>query len=97
MSQNGNTSPEITASRQRIQTLLEEMPAENLPFLEQFLQLINHYNPSLTPPSEQKQETPYRYPTVAMPASSLRGWSQILEEGYEGDALADSEAIYDDF
>jgi hypothetical protein len=88
MSQNGNTSPEITASRQRIQLLIEEIPAETLPFLEQFLLLLRQHN--------QPAATSYRYPTVAMPASSLQKWSNLLDEGYEGDALADTESLYDD-
>ncbi len=41
-------------------------------------------------------QTPYLYPTVENPASSLSAWLNVLPEGYEGDALADSEALYDE-
>jgi hypothetical protein len=88
MSSNGNSSPEITASRQRIQLLVEEMPADSLLFLEQLLLFMRQHN--------RPVEANYRYPTVAMPATSLHKWSKLLDEGYEGDALEDSEAIYDD-
>ncbi|NBD36534.1 MAG: type II toxin-antitoxin system prevent-host-death family antitoxin [Chloroflexi bacterium] len=35
------------------------------------------------------------YPTVATPLSSLYALSGSLKDGYEGDALADTEALYD--
>jgi len=41
-------------------------------------------------------EKPYRYPTVPMPVSSLDVWMNLLPEGYEGDALADTEALYEE-
>ena len=37
-----------------------------------------------------------RYPTVANPISSLDAWVDLLPEGYDGDAVADTEALYDD-
>jgi prevent-host-death family protein len=37
-----------------------------------------------------------RYPTVANPISSLDAWVDLLPEGYDGDALADTEALYDE-
>jgi hypothetical protein len=33
---------------------------------------------------------------VAAPASSLKGWVNELTEGYDGNALADSEALHDE-
>ena len=38
---------------------------------------------------------PYQYPTITVPASSLEALSKLLDVGYEGDALADTEALYD--
>jgi len=35
-------------------------------------------------------------PTVTLPASALNDFFQLLPEGYEGNALGDSEALYDD-
>jgi len=37
-----------------------------------------------------------RYPTVATPASSLNVWTDLLPNGCGGDALADTEALYDE-
>ncbi len=40
-------------------------------------------------------QTPYLYPNVVTPYSNLEALSEILVEGYEGNALADTEALYD--
>jgi hypothetical protein len=37
-----------------------------------------------------------RHPTVAPPASSLNAWKDLMPEGCDGDALADTEALYDE-
>ena len=37
-----------------------------------------------------------RYPTVAPPASSLSAWKDLMPGGCGGDALADTEALYDE-
>ena len=37
-----------------------------------------------------------RHPTVAPPASSLNAWKDLMPEGCGGDALADTEALYDE-
>jgi prevent-host-death family protein len=37
-----------------------------------------------------------RYPTVANPVSSLDAWVELLPKGYDGDALADTEELYDE-
>ena len=44
--------------------------------------------------SEAAEKQEY-YPTVSTPLSSLQALSDLLKEGYEGDALADTEALYD--
>lgn len=35
------------------------------------------------------------YPTVANPPSSLKNWHNLIQDGCGGDALADTEALYD--
>ncbi len=45
--------------------------------------------------SEQQVQQVYCYPTVSVPASSLDRWVNLIE-GYEGDAVADTEALYED-
>jgi prevent-host-death family protein len=41
------------------------------------------------------EQKPYLYPNVPVPYSVFEGLSKVLPEGYEGDALADSESLYD--
>jgi hypothetical protein len=44
---------------------------------------------------EPLEGKPYRYPTIAVSAASLAGLEGCLP-GISGDALADTEAVYDD-
>ena len=44
------------------------------------------------PPRSYRTE---RHPTVANPISSLDAWVDLLPEGYDGDAVTDTEALYD--
>jgi hypothetical protein len=73
--------------RQRIQNLLKDLSFESLTVIEQFVRFV-HYQPYSFPEP--------RYPTVSLPASSLDAWTNLLAEGYEGDALLDTEALYDE-
>ncbi len=50
----------------------------------------------LTTQLVKDEESPYWYPTVVLPAKALDGLARILPDGYAGDALADSEALYDE-
>ncbi len=39
--------------------------------------------------------TERRYPIVSVPATSLDAWMNLLPEGYEGNALVDTETLYE--
>lgn len=88
---NITTAPqdEMIHRRQRIQKLLEKMPADELRFVEQFVQLIDQEGYSVV------KESAEQYPTIALPADTF---SQLI--GFMppigGDALQDSESLYDD-
>lgn len=71
----------------RIQNLLEDLPPESLSAVEYFIRFVRH-QPNFF-------NEPY-YPTVLVPAPRLDTWSNILPVGYEGDALKDTEALYDE-
>ncbi len=94
---------ETDAARDRLRKLLDQLPAESLPVVEAFLRFLNRQAEEqkpvvLTEPQSagEKQHSP-RYPdTVTVPISALREVIGILPEGYEGDALADTEALYDE-
>ena len=85
-------------TKQRIYRLLDNLPPTSLPVVEQFVEFLRQQaqrgQPVVTVAGEEA--SPYRYPTVALPASSLDAWVNLLPEGYDGDALADSEAVYDE-
>jgi hypothetical protein len=93
---NGNQRQEAERARQRIRELLQQMPLENLAFIEQFVLFMHQHGQLVVTVSEQKGQVPYLYPSIPVPASSLDSWSKLLDKGYEGDALADTEAVYDD-
>jgi hypothetical protein len=83
----------------RILSLLAELPLESLVVVERFVRFLHEQarrGETVTVVSEKPTRPPYRYPTVAVPASSLSRWLDLVPEGYEGDALADTEALYDE-
>lgn len=45
---------------------------------------------------EQNSFPHYLFETKPLPVDHLSGWLALLETGYEGDALADTEALYDE-
>ena len=87
-------SPE--AMQQRILALLNGLSPENLALVEWFVVSVRERANLPTSLAEGEKRVPYLYPTVALPASTLDGLVGILPEGYDGDALADSESLYDD-
>jgi hypothetical protein len=54
--------------------------------VEQFIRFLRQQEPL---PAQS------HYPTVPTQASSLDGWTDLLTEGCGGDALADTESVYD--
>lgn len=81
-----------------ISELLNDLPPESLAVLKQFVEFLREQAQRGQPVvlASGAETHPYRYPTVAAPASSLKGWVNELTEGYDGNALADSEALYDE-
>ena len=79
-----------------ILALLDDLPPESLTVVEQFVQFLHEQAQRGQPVVVRDERVPYAYPTVPVPASSLDGWLDLAPEGYEGDALADTEALYDE-
>jgi hypothetical protein len=88
-----NTIPENESvrRRQRIQAMLEEMPPEDVVFVERFVQFMNQ-NQGVGLLQEDLPR--YHYPTVALPADAFSQLIGILPP-VEGDALEETEALYD--
>lgn len=95
-----STSPQASmwTTRSRILSLLNDLPPESLTVVERFVQFLREQarreQPVVTV-SEQQKRPPYLYPTVPLPASVLDGLIGIMPP-VEGDALADTEALYDE-
>jgi hypothetical protein len=99
MSTNTDIQTSARSVQSRILTLLEGLPLESLTLVERFVQFLREQarrGQPVVAVSDQEERPPYRYPTVAVPPSSLDGWLNLVPEGYEGDALADTEALYDE-
>ena len=87
-------SPEATQTH--IVKLLSDLSPDSLAFVEQLvLFLRERTQPSATLTTREKR-APYLFPTIALPATSLNAWMNLVPKGYDGDALADSEALYDE-
>jgi hypothetical protein len=82
------------AAQDRILSLLVDLPPDGLAAAEQFVQLLRKY--VAAPAATKSGRISYHYPTILLPASSLDAWVNLTETGYPGDALADTEAIYDE-
>ena len=85
------------AIRSRILPLLDDLPPESLRLVERFVRFLREQaqqgHPVATVVGREGQ--PF-YPTVAVPPSSLDGWLNLIPEGYDGDALVDTESLYDE-
>lgn len=84
----------------RVESILKELTPQDLIVVERFIRFVREQaergGPIRVSVPEPSSRPPYKYPTVALPVASLKAWSSLLPEGYEGDALADSEALSDD-
>lgn len=74
-------------TKERICQLLDELPPDKLRSVEDFVAFLREQGPLLRLA---------QYPTVENPASSLGAWLDLIPGGCGGDALADSEALYDE-
>lgn len=81
----------------RILPLLEKLPPESLTVVEQFVQFVleRAQQGQVVKTVPKPTGAPYLYPTVPVPASTLRELSGVMPP-VGGDALADTEALYGD-
>ena len=86
----------LTSTPERLQALLAELPPDSLPVAEQFLQFLRDQARRGQAVKLAAERPVYEYPSVGLPADSLANWVNLVPEGYDGDALADTEALYDE-
>jgi hypothetical protein len=85
-----NNSAVISIIQQRITALLNDLPLESLQLLEQFVQFLSQKAHSKRP------SVPYHYPTVEIEPATVDGLVGIMPKTYTGDALVDTESLYDE-
>ncbi len=89
-------SPQLT--QERILALLQDLPPASLTVVEQFVQFLHDRAERRQPVVAEgtgESQPPYLYPTVPVRASVLNCLSGIMPP-VDGDALADTEALYGD-
>ena len=95
MSTNGDAQENNEKARQRLIALLEEMSARDLDIIEKFTLFIRQQGgQSVVAVAEREGEIPYQYPTVPVPAFVFSELVNIMPP-VGGDALADTESLYD--
>ncbi len=80
--------------REKINELLSELSHENLVAVERYVRFL-HADQQTVSHVVKEDNPPYLYPTVPVPASAFGELTGIMPP-VGGDALADTEALYDD-
>lgn len=83
-------------TKQKIFKLLDDLPPASLTVVEQFVEFIHDQARQGQPVviAADREPAPYRYPTVTVPPAVLDRLVGLLPP-VGGDALADTEALYD--
>jgi len=79
--------------RNDLYRLIEKLPLESLNIMQQFAAFLSQQTSDTPTPSMEQKRT---LEIVTVPASRLAGLIGLLSPGYEGNALDDTEALYDD-
>ena len=77
----------VGVAKQTIDELLDGLSPSSLHTVVEFVRYLRQKEPLEPGPL---------YPTVANPASSLEQWVDLVPTGYEGNALKDTETLYDE-
>lgn len=85
-----------SATLTHLQDLLSDLPPDSLSAVEQFVQLVREQAQHDQTLKVVAERPAYLCPTVLLPADSLDRWLNLSPTGYDGDALADTEALYDE-
>lgn len=85
-------------AHERLLDLLEDLPPESLAAVEHFVKFLHaeaKQGRAVETVAAHQGKAPFRYPTVPVPASCLDGLVGIMPP-VDGDALVDTEALYDE-
>lgn len=91
-------TPTIQQTKQKIDEVLDTLTHENLVVVQRFVEFLREQALQERPVgvNVKEEKAPYLYPTIEVPASSLDAWLDLVPDGCGGDALADTEALYDE-
>lgn len=73
---------------------IEMLPEYILPDLARFVEFLR-FKTGKVRATVSTESTAYRYPTITLPAETLKDLVGIMPLDFEGDALTDTEALYD--
>lgn len=82
------------AQRTALHQAIEMLPEHILPDLARFIEFLR-FKTGEVRSTASTASTPYRYPTITLPATTLHELVGIMPADFEGDALMDTEALYD--
>lgn len=87
----------VEQTRQKIDELLNTLPPENLVIVQRFIEFVREQARRGQPigMTKARETPPEYYPTVPVPLSTLDGLVDLMPP-VGGDALADTEALYDE-
>ncbi len=88
MSSQTDSNARTEEIKRRISKLLNDLSPANLSLVEQLIEQLRYSN--------EVHSAPYTYPTVVNNADSLIPLTGLLRDDNAGDALVDTEALYDE-
>jgi len=74
------------ATKRKIIVMLETLAPDDLKLIERLAACLGR---------QELQVPGLTYPTILVPGERLAGWAKPRSQGYEGNALEDTEALYD--
>jgi hypothetical protein len=87
---------ETKARKEALDAVLDDLSPESLEVVRQFAEFLRRQAQQGQPVvTVAETGAPYLYPSVATPAAVMQALSGVLVDGYDGDAVADTEALYD--
>lgn len=94
LTQTQTTSAPRTEIVEKIATLLEQLPPGAVMTLQEIFELLARQQSAAAAESTARLH-PYRYSTVVVPTGETLRLAAETPIGYSGDALTDTEALYD--
>ena len=86
---------ETKAKKRALDAVLDDLSPESLKVVRHFAEFLRHRADQGQPAVAAEPGVPYLYPSVGTPISNMQALARLLTEGYDGDSVLDTEALYD--